>query len=137
MKLFGKNFLLLFLLWSLISSGQEKVVIFSINDMHSRIDNFSKIKPLIDKEKGKGNKVFFVSAGDIFSGNPIVDNYSEKGFPIIDLLNRTGLDISVIGNHEFDYGQSILSDRIAQANFPFICANFSGGNGELNNVKGY
>ena len=57
MKLFGKNFLLLFLLWSLISSGQEKVVIFSINDMHSRIENFSKIKPLIDKEKGKGNRV--------------------------------------------------------------------------------
>ena len=137
MKLFGKNFLLHFLLWSLISSGQEKVVIFSINDMHSQIENFSKIKPLIDKEKGKGNKVFFVSAGDIFSGNPIVDNYSEKGFPIIDLLNRTGLDISVIGNHEFDYGQSILSDRIAQANFPFVCANFSGGKGELSNVKGY
>ena len=58
MKLFGKNFLLLFLLWSLISSGQEKVVIFSINDMHSRIENFSKIKPLIDKEKRIGNKVF-------------------------------------------------------------------------------
>ena len=137
MKLFGKNFLLLSLLWSLISSGQEKVVIFSINDMHSRIENFSKIKPLIDKEKRMGNKVFFVSAGDIFSGNPVVDNYSEKGFPIIDLLNRTGLDVSVIGNHEFDYGQSVLSDRIAQANFPFVCANFSGGKGELSNVKGY
>ena len=137
MKFIGKKILLLLFLSCLISVGQEKVIIFSINDMHSRIDNFSKIKPLIDKEKGKGNKVFFVSAGDIFSGNPIVDNYSEKGFPIIDLLNRTGLDISVIGNHEFDYGQSILSDRIAQANFPFICANFSGGNGELNNVKGY
>ena len=137
MKLFGKNFLLLFLLWSLISSGQEKVVIFSINDMHSRIENFSKIKPLIDKEKGKGNRVFFVCAGDIFSGNPLVDNYPEKGFPIIDLLNRTGLDISVIGNHEFDYGQNILSDRISQASFPFVCANFSGGKGELSNVKEY
>ena len=137
MKLFGKNFLLLSLLWSLISSGQEKVVIFSINDMHSRIENFSKIKPLIDKEKRMGNKVFFVSAGDIFSGNPVVDNYSEKGFPIIDLLNRTGLDVSVVGNHEFDYGQKILSDRISQANFPFICANFSGGKGELSNVKEY
>ena len=62
MKLFGKKKLFLFLLWSLCSSGQEKVVIFSINDMHSRIENFSKIKPLIDKEKRMGNKVFFVSA---------------------------------------------------------------------------
>ena len=137
MKLIGKKIALLLFLCCLISSGQEKVVIFSINDMHSRIENFSKIKPLIDIEKGKGNKVFFVSAGDIFSGNPVVDNYSEKGFPIIDLLNRTGLDISVIGNHEFDYGQKVLSDRIFQANFPFVCANFSGGKGELSNVKGF
>ena len=137
MKLIGKKTSLLLFLCCLILSGQESVVIFSINDMHSRIENFSKIKPLIDIEKGKGNKVFFVSAGDIFSGNPVVDNYSEKGFPIIDLLNRTGLDISVIGNHEFDYGQKVLSDRIFQANFPFVCANFSGGKGELSNVKGY
>lgn len=137
MRFIRKKISLLFLLTCLISSAQEKVIIFSINDIHSRIENFSKIKPLIDKEKEKGNKVFFVSAGDIFSGNPIVDNYSEKGFPVIDLLNRAGLDISVIGNHEFDYGQSILSDRIAQANFPFICANFSGGIGELSNVKGF
>ena len=137
MKFIGKKILLLLFLSCLISIGQEKVIIFSINDMHSRIENFSKIKPLIDKEKVKGNKVFFVCAGDIFSGNPVVDNYTEKGFPIIDLLNRTGLDISVIGNHEFDYGQSVLSDRIAQANFPFVCANFSGGRGELSNVKGF
>ena len=137
MKFIGKKILILLFLSCLISSGQEKVIIFSVNDMHSRIENFSKIKPLIDKEKGKGNKVFFVCAGDIFSGNPVVDNYSEKGFPIIDLLNQTGLDISVIGNHEFDYGQSVLSDRIAQADFPFICANFSGGRGELSNVKGF
>jgi len=136
MRFIRKKISLLFLLTCLISSAQEKVVIFSINDIHSRIENFSKIKPLIDNERGKGNKVFFVSAGDIFSGNPIVDNYSEKGFPIIDLLNRTGLDISVIGNHEFDYGQNVLSDRISQANFPFVCANFSGGKGELSNVKG-
>ena len=137
MKLASKKIALILFLCCLILSGQESVVIFSINDMHSRIENFSKIKPLIDIEKGKGNKVFFVSAGDIFSGNPVVDNYSEKGFPIIDLLNRTGLDISVIGNHEFDYGQKVLSDRISQANFPFVCANFSGGKGELSNVKGY
>ncbi len=137
MKLISEKISLLLFLCCLILSGQESVVIFSINDMHSRIENFSKIKPLIDKEKGKGNKVFFVSAGDIFSGNPVVDNYSEKGFPIIDLLNRTGLDISVIGNHEFDYGQKVLSDRISQANFPFVCSNFYGGKGELSNVKGY
>jgi 5'-nucleotidase/UDP-sugar diphosphatase len=116
--------------------AQETIVIFAINDPHSEIENFSKIKPLIDAEKAKNKKVYFVAAGDLFSGNPIVDYHKDKGFPMIDMLNKTALDVSVIGNHEFDYGQEILNDRIAQANFPFILDNFSGGTGELANIKG-
>ena len=115
----------------------EKVVIFAINDQHGRIDNFSKIKTIIDTEKAQHNKVYFVSAGDLFSGNPIVDFAPQKGFPMIDLMNKTGVDISVIGNHEFDYGQEILNNRINQAEFPFICDNMSGGTGAIEQIKGH
>jgi 5'-nucleotidase/UDP-sugar diphosphatase len=118
------------------SFAQETIVIFAINDPHSEIENFSKIKPLIDAEKAKNKKVYFVAAGDLFSGNPIVDFHKDKGFPMIDMLNKTALDVSVIGNHEFDYGQEILNDRITQANFPFILDNFTGGTGELANIEG-
>ena len=116
--------------------GQETVVIFAINDPHSEIENFAKIKPLIDAEKAINSKVYFVAAGDLFSGNPIVDYHENKGYPMIDMLNKTDLDVSVLGNHEFDYGQTILNERIAQANFPFICDNVSGGAGELAAIKG-
>jgi 5'-nucleotidase len=116
--------------------GQETVVIFAINDPHSEIENFAKIKPLIDAEKATNSKVYFVAAGDLFSGNPIVDYHENKGYPMIDMLNKTDLDVSVLGNHEFDYGQTILNERIAQANFPFICDNVSGGTGELAAIKG-
>lgn len=122
---------------SAILLGQETVVIFSINDPHSRIDNFPRLKTLIDNERAANNKVFFVSAGDIFSGNPIVDYHPNKGYPMVDLLNDCGLDISVIGNHEFDYGQEVLNARIEQANFPFICDNVYGATGALNSVNGY
>jgi 5'-nucleotidase / UDP-sugar diphosphatase len=115
----------------------EKVVIFAINDQHGRIDNFSKIKKIIDAEKAQHNKVYFVSAGDLFSGNPIVDFAPQKGYPMIDLMNKTGIDISVIGNHEFDYGQEILNNRINQADFPFICDNMSGGTGAIEQIKGH
>jgi len=116
--------------------SQETIVIFAINDPHSEIENFAKIKPLIDAEKAKNQKVYFVAAGDLFSGNPIVDYHLNKGYPMIDMLNKTGLDVSVIGNHEFDYGQAILNDRLEQANFPFICDNVSGGTGKLGDIKG-
>jgi 5'-nucleotidase/UDP-sugar diphosphatase len=126
-----------FLLFSSFSLSQETVVIFSINDPHGSIDNFPRLKTLIENERALNNKVFFVSAGDIFSGNPIVDYHPNKGYPIIDLLNDCDLDISVIGNHEFDYGQDVLNARIEQADFPFICDNVYGATGALNNINGY
>ena len=114
----------------------ETIVIYTINDPHGKINNFAKIKAIIDKEKETESQVFFVCGGDIFSGNPIVDYHPEKGFPMIDLLGKTGLDVSALGNHEFDYGQEILNMRMEQAGFPFLCANVSKGSGELDTPDG-
>jgi 2',3'-cyclic-nucleotide 2'-phosphodiesterase (5'-nucleotidase family) len=133
-----KRFLLLSFLFVIISctsgpsslpieSIDKKLTIFITNDIHGKIDNFAKLKYLVDEEKKKTN-VLLTNAGDIFSGNPIVDNYPQKGFPIIDLMNRVGYDISVIGNHEFDYGEANLKDRMQQANFKWVCANVDASN---------
>ncbi len=104
----------------------KDLTIFFINDQHGQIDNFSKIKQIIDQEKQETN-VIVACSGDIFSGNPIVDNYEDKGYPIIDIMNQVGFDISAIGNHEFDYGVPILMERMEQANFDWICANIDMG----------
>ncbi len=131
MKPFFKIFILSFLYLTACSqdkatiienSTEKKLTIFITNDIHGKIDNFAKVKYLVDQEKEITN-VLLTNAGDIFSGNPIVDNYPEKGFPIIDLMNRVGYDISVIGNHEFDYGETNLKNRMQQAEFKWICAN--------------
>ncbi len=100
----------------------KEVTIFHINDQHGRIENFAKIKHIVDEEKKRTN-VFIVCAGDIFSGNPVVDNHNEKGFPMIDLMNKVGFDVATIGNHEFDYGEVILKDRLEQSEFEWVCAN--------------
>jgi len=103
-------------------SESKNLTIFFVNDVHGQIDNFSKLKHLVDAERANNN-VLLVSSGDIFSGNPVVDNAEEKGFPIIDLMNDCGFDVSVLGNHEFDYGPEVLQQRIEQSEFPWICAN--------------
>ncbi|HKL66697.1 MAG TPA: bifunctional UDP-sugar hydrolase/5'-nucleotidase [Bacteroidales bacterium] len=104
--------------------SETELKIFFINDNHAQIDNFSKIKYIIDEAEEEG-KVILVSSGDMFSGNPLVDFYEEKGFPVIDLMNRTGFDLATLGNHEFDYGQEVLQDRIDQASFDVLCANMT------------
>ena len=123
-------------LFALFKRQTESVVIFAINDPHGKISNFAKIKALIDKEKETESKVFFVSGGDIFSGNPIVDYHPKKGFPIVDLMGKAGMDVSAVGNHEFDYGQEILNNRMQQASFPFLCANVEESSGSLNIPQG-
>ena len=105
-----------------IEQDLKELTIFHINDQHGNLENFSKIKYIVDQEKLETN-VMLVCSGDIFSGNPVVDNYEQKGFPMIDVMNKVGFDISVVGNHEFDYGEAILKDRFQQSNFDWVCAN--------------
>ena len=85
MRLF--TFLLIGILGLSSLGAQETVVIYAINDPHGQINNFPRLKTLIENDRAQNSKVFFVSAGDLFSGNPIVDYHENKGFPMIDLLN--------------------------------------------------
>ncbi|WP_430814323.1 bifunctional metallophosphatase/5'-nucleotidase [Carboxylicivirga sp. RSCT41] len=115
---------------------EKSLTIFFINDQHGQIDNFSKIKHIIDTERLQTN-VIVACSGDMFSGNPVVDNASEEGAPMIDLMNRIGFDISVIGNHEFDYGQEVLKNRMNQADFEWVCANVDMSSSDIPQPKAY
>ena len=114
----------------------QEITIFHINDQHGQLDNFSKIKYIVDAEK-KLTNVLLVCGGDIFSGNPVVDNHPQKGFPMIDVMNAIGFDVSVIGNHEFDYGEIILKDRFIQSNFSWVCANVDVSNSDIKQPSAY
>lgn len=105
------------------SGDTTKVIILSINDQHAKIDNYGQLKAAVDKIRGEYQHVLLFAAGDNFTGNPVVDQYPDKGYPIIDLMNVTGFNASAIGNHEFDYGQETLKKRMQQANFQFLNAN--------------
>lgn len=104
------------------SEETQRLSIFYINDQHGQLDNFAKIKHIVDAARDTTNALL-VCAGDMFSGNPIVDQYNQKGYPMIDVMNKTGFDVSVLGNHEFDYGTAVLKQRVEQAQFEWVCAN--------------
>lgn len=119
---------IIFILWGCENKGKSdsqplEIIIIHTNDMHGSINNFSQLAALKDSLEKIHEHVLLVSAGDVFSGNPVVDQYDPSGFPIIDLMNKIGYHMSAIGNHEFDYGQKSLKERMAQAEFPFLCAN--------------
>ncbi|MCX6247606.1 MAG: bifunctional UDP-sugar hydrolase/5'-nucleotidase [Bacteroidetes bacterium] len=119
------------------SGKSTEVIILHVNDMHAKIDNLPKLAYLADSLRRMHPYVFLVSAGDNFTGNPVVDMISDKGFPMIDLMNRCGFNVSAIGNHEFDLGQETLNKRMEQAEFPFISCNFDAAGSRLKQPKPY
>lgn len=134
MRMIRFNFIFLFALSVLIAScaggpavpaGETRIIIFHTNDTHAKIDNFAKIAWYVARERKNNPRahVFFMNAGDNFSGNPVVDQYDPRGEPVRQLLNLMGYDVMTLGNHEFDYGQNILKNVLEKAAFPILCAN--------------
>ncbi len=142
-KLFYLPAILIFIIGAYSCSNEKndqsgiEIAILHTNDMHAKIDNMAKLAAYKQEVEKQYDHVFLVSAGDLFSGNPVVDFYKKKGFPIIDLMNRIGYDLTAIGNHEFDYGQEILAKRMKQADFKFICANINTENTVIPQPKPY
>lgn len=120
-----------------LASDTTKIIILSTNDMHAKIDNFSKLAYLADSLRHIYANVFLVSAGDNFTGNPVVDQYPEIGYPMIDLMNKLHYDVSALGNHEFDLGLENLNKRMEQATFPFISCNIEASGTILKQPKPY
>ena len=112
-----------------------EVVILHTNDMHSKIDNMAKLTWLADSLRQQHSYLFLVSAGDNFTGNPIVDMYPQVGYPMVDLMNQAGFVLSAMGNHEFDMGQEQFSQRRKEADFPFISANIDVSKAHLKKIK--
>ncbi len=129
--------LFLFSVQSYSQGKQTEIIILHTNDMHSKIDNMAKLAYLADSLRKLHPFVFLVSAGDNFTGNPVVDMVPDKGYPMIDLMNRCGFNISDMGNHEFDMGQESLHKRFQQAGFPFISCNLDASKATIGQIKPY
>ncbi|MDX9772683.1 MAG: bifunctional UDP-sugar hydrolase/5'-nucleotidase [Bacteroidales bacterium] len=107
------------------TQGEKQAIIFAVNDMHAAIDNFPKLAYIVDSLRAIYPDMLLVGAGDNQTGNPVNDQYPEKGFPMIDLMNAVGFDLSAAGNHEFDSHPEGFSYLTHKANFGFICANIT------------
>lgn len=79
--------------------------------------------------KGDGLSLL-IDAGDMFQGSMPIN--ASRGLAQIEIFNDLGLDISTLGNHEFDYGPSLnaptdnrssLSEAIDQSQFTWVNAN--------------
>src|SRR4030042_4752007 len=62
-----------------------------------------------------------LDAGDILCGAPIIN--LTHGEPVVDIVNLFRYDAMTLGNHEFDYGKTVMKSTLSRATFPLLCAN--------------
>lgn len=67
------------------------------------------------------DKVLLVDAGDEMQGS-LLSNI-QKGVPTIDVFNTMLYSVATFGNHEFDWGKTVLQDRVDEALYPYVSAN--------------
>jgi len=99
------------------------------NDFHGQLEPSGSnpgLARLADKantvrtEVGEGN-VLLVDAGDEMQGSLLSNIW--QGEPVIAAYNLMGYDLATFGNHEFDWGQDVLSERVGEAAYPYVSAN--------------
>jgi len=105
------------------AQGPTRIVIMHTNDLHGQllprdgVGGIAEIASII--RNAKPNLIF--DAGDYSTGTFLADEF--KGAPMIQVMNKIGYDALTLGNHEFDYGQDALRQRMHEAKFPFLSAN--------------
>lgn len=109
--------------------------ILHINDLHGfanpikvpgsdrSLGGAARLAKAINQQRGQ-HPTLLVAAGDMLQG----DTWARmsEGKSVVELLNLLGVDAMTLGNHEFDYGQSVLKQRMAEARFPLLAANVAG-----------
>ncbi len=105
--------------------------ILHTNDFHGQLEaagsnpGISRVSKVINDVRTAvgAAKVLVIDAGDEMQGS-LLSNL-QKGEPTIAAFNQIGYDAATFGNHEFDWGQTVLQDRVTQATHPYLAANLA------------
>lgn len=135
-----------------------EIVVASTTDIHGQIlpeDGYlgkpdarglAKIQTMVASLRRRHPELLLLDCGDLLQGSPLAHLYARsvlgtapKGAehlaklpnPLIAVMNVMGYDALVPGNHDFNYGPTVLDRARNEAGFPLIACNvFREGNGE-------
>jgi 2',3'-cyclic-nucleotide 2'-phosphodiesterase/3'-nucleotidase len=122
------TFLLILGTISFIFAAEKEIVILSINDFHGALapagKNVGAVK-LVDALKAEKAKnpegTIIVSAGDNYQGSAMSNLL--YGEPVSAVFKEMGIELSAVGNHEFDWGIDRVTKWAEDGGFTFVCTN--------------
>ncbi|BCJ65037.1 bifunctional metallophosphatase/5'-nucleotidase [Polymorphospora rubra] len=117
-----------------------EIQILGFNDFHGRLEaagtppvgGAAQLAGMINSKRAENPNTLVVSAGDNIGASPFISAVQQDK-PTLEFLNMIDLDVSAVGNHEFDRGFDDLTGRVDDlADFPYLGANvYKGGSPAL------
>ncbi|TQR18620.1 bifunctional metallophosphatase/5'-nucleotidase [Psychrobacillus soli] len=120
----------------------KKITILQTSDIHGSIYplnygnnkiadiGLGKLATKIKQERALDEQLILIDNGDLIQGTPLTYYYvqflKDKSNPMISILNHLSYDAAIIGNHEFNYGMSMLNQAVQESTFPWLSANIVG-----------
>jgi len=131
-ELLGSVFLLSSLLAPAAWASDVVLTFLHSNDFHGRVisgvdfddpsrGGLARAATLVREIRAQSPNTIFVDSGDLMHGSPV--EFMSKGASMIAALNASGVELSIPGNHEFDWGQDNTQSKMEDAHFGWLSAN--------------
>lgn len=102
------------------------LTLLHFNDLHGRLDALPRLFTLIQRERSaalaQGRAVLVLDGGDSSDGKQWESNITQ-GRANFALLEAIGVNATVLGNNEPQWGRAALERLVASVHFPVLAAN--------------
>lgn len=105
------------------SAAGERLRIIHFNDIDSAAALPALATAIRQSREEADGMVRVTHGGGMLA--PTLLSSLDQGRHMVRLMNNLGLDIAVPGSHEFDFGESVLEERIGESEFWWLSSNLS------------
>lgn len=104
------------------------------NDRETTSDGLARIASYIEEVRSEEPHVILIDNGDTVQGNIMTDDLYNKrdgDHPVIAAMNALGYESMTLGNHEYNFGEKLITRLQALADFPLLGANLARTDGTM------
>jgi 2',3'-cyclic-nucleotide 2'-phosphodiesterase (5'-nucleotidase family) len=104
--------------------------LIEVTDFHGQLMNSSDTlhigaalaKVIKDIKNSNPDRTLIMGGGDLYQGTPVSNVL--RGVPVKDTFTNIGMEVTALGNHEFDWGLDVIkNETMVNASYEIVCAN--------------